>query len=146
MVARLTPDQKVACSIHVGFKFLVFPIFSSTLVSWPYPKQNQAQIVATPRIDRKLLLSQAQLNQNWASVYDGRELTKDPKILENYLSFIISHTKPTHPLQALGYKFSMSSFQVSHTCLSFDKPKVCGNWSLSCSHNVIHFSHLNPSY
>jgi hypothetical protein len=21
MVARLTPDQKVACSIHVGFKF-----------------------------------------------------------------------------------------------------------------------------
>ena len=29
MVARLTPDQKVACSIHVGFNFLIlFYIFS----------------------------------------------------------------------------------------------------------------------
>ena len=27
MVARLTPDQKVACSIHVGFKSLVVPTF-----------------------------------------------------------------------------------------------------------------------
>ena len=27
MVARLTPDQKDACSIHVGFNFVVF-IFS----------------------------------------------------------------------------------------------------------------------
>ena len=24
MVARLTPDQKVACSIHVGFNLVVF--------------------------------------------------------------------------------------------------------------------------
>ena len=24
MVARLTPDQKVACSIHVGFSFVAF--------------------------------------------------------------------------------------------------------------------------
>ena len=24
MVARLTPDQKVACSIHVGFNFVAF--------------------------------------------------------------------------------------------------------------------------
>ena len=27
MVARLTPDQKVACSIHVGFNFVVFIFF-----------------------------------------------------------------------------------------------------------------------
>ena len=108
------------------------------------PTQNKTRPkqLPTQRIDRKLSLSQAHLNQNWASVYDGQEVTKDPKILEHYLSFIISHTKPTHPLQGFGYKFSMSSFQVSHTCLSFDKPKVCGNWSLSCSHNVrISISH-----
>jgi hypothetical protein len=27
MVARLTPDQKVACSIHVGFKIFAFFFF-----------------------------------------------------------------------------------------------------------------------
>ena len=46
MVARLTPDQKVACSIHVGFKtpnhvripFLLFflPIFVEVLLFGPF--------------------------------------------------------------------------------------------------------------
>ena len=65
MVARLTPDQKVACSIHVGFTFLFFPLIiyslTPTLAPSPGPnsrnfvvqllrldpKQNQAQIAAT---------------------------------------------------------------------------------------------------
>ena len=32
-VARLTPDQKVACSIHVGFIFSIFGLFSYFYIS-----------------------------------------------------------------------------------------------------------------
>jgi hypothetical protein len=35
MVARLTPDQKVACSIHVGFKL------PKTSVFFNFPQRNQ---------------------------------------------------------------------------------------------------------
>ena len=31
MVARLTPDQKVACLIHVGFSIILFDIFNLIL-------------------------------------------------------------------------------------------------------------------
>ncbi|CAA7399515.1 unnamed protein product [Spirodela intermedia] len=34
MVARLTPDQKVACSIHVGFNYLTHIIILVSLISF----------------------------------------------------------------------------------------------------------------
>jgi hypothetical protein len=33
MVARLTPDQKVACSIHVGFIFQTFTFLAKNRIS-----------------------------------------------------------------------------------------------------------------
>ena len=39
MVARLTPDQKVACSNHVGLMFLFFPFFTEFISKKPAKKK-----------------------------------------------------------------------------------------------------------
>ena len=39
-VARLTPDQKVACSNHVGLMFLFFPFFTEFISKKPAKKKS----------------------------------------------------------------------------------------------------------
>ncbi|GLT34665.1 hypothetical protein SLA2020_091680 [Shorea laevis] len=68
MVARLTPDQKVACSIHVGFKIPIQPdpSFFHFCVSVPYflywqPKPMPGLLVG-PFFNFPLMAAQYQLS------------------------------------------------------------------------------------
>ena len=58
MVARLTPDQKVACSIHVGFKSLMVPTFFKNKKNFGPKAQS-----IIPRHSTKLKSNSSHLNK-----------------------------------------------------------------------------------
>ncbi|KAL0363238.1 UNVERIFIED_CONTAM: Pentatricopeptide repeat-containing protein, mitochondrial [Sesamum calycinum] len=65
MVARLTPDQKVACSIHVGFK----PRFDGSFFVLPYPDLSLRSLI----LQQHRLFSTSNLSSNSKTLQGSKE-------------------------------------------------------------------------
>ena len=105
MVARLTPDQKVACSIHVRFRFIFFELFNFYFIFFNFfeTKQNKTLHIyhPSPKSVFSFFSLYFPLTPHLFSIFtiqvpNPPKITKPQMFLSSFLTSQ-SHSKTTKP-------------------------------------------------